>query len=113
MGLKINVWGIYGYALLGLGHLRFLATKEQIRRSYKETALKYHPDKQAALLFAEETEVAKQAKKDEMENHFKAIQEAYEVLIDPVKRRVYDSTDKFDDEIPIIVPHRIFSMYLV
>lgn len=88
------------YALLGLSHLRFLATEEQIRKSYRETALKHHPDKQAALLLAEETEAAKQAKKDEIENHFKAIQEAYEVLMDPVRRRIYDSTDEFDDEIP-------------
>lgn len=88
------------YALLGLGHLRYLATEEQIRKSYRETALKYHPDKQAALLLAEVTEAAKETKKDEIENHFKAIQEAYEVLIDPVRRRIYDSTDEFDDEIP-------------
>lgn len=88
------------YALLGLSHLRYLATEDQIKKSYRETALKYHPDKQASLLLAEETEAAKQAKKDEIENHFKAIQESYEVLIDPLKRRIYDSTDEFDDEIP-------------
>ncbi|KAJ6428209.1 hypothetical protein OIU84_023598 [Salix udensis] len=45
------------------GHLRYLATEEQIRKSYREVALKYHPDKQAAILLAEETEAAKQAKK--------------------------------------------------
>ncbi|KAJ0807762.1 putative transcription factor MYB-HB-like family [Helianthus annuus] len=88
------------YALLGLGNLRYLATDDQIRKSYREVALKHHPDKQASLLLLEETEAAKQSKKDEIENHFKAIQEAYEVLIDPVKRRVFDSTDEFDDEIP-------------
>nr|XP_043627655.1 dnaJ homolog subfamily C member 2-like [Erigeron canadensis] len=88
------------YALLGLGHLRYLATEEQIRKSYRETALKHHPDKQAALLLGEATEAAKQFKKDEIENHFKAIQEAYELLMDPVRRRIYDSTDEFDDEIP-------------
>ncbi|KAI3703527.1 hypothetical protein L1987_73667 [Smallanthus sonchifolius] len=88
------------YALLGLAHLRYLATEDQIRKSYRETALKHHPDKQAALLLGEETEAAKQAKKDEIENRFKAIQEAYEVLMDPTRRRIYDSTDEFDDEIP-------------
>ncbi|KAK1268723.1 Chaperone protein dnaJ 13 [Acorus gramineus] len=100
------------YALLGLGHLRFLATEEQIRKSYRETALKHHPDKQAALLLAEETEEAKQAKKDEIEAHFKSIQEAYEVLIDPVKRRIYDSTDEFDDEIPTdCAPQDFFKVF--
>ncbi|XP_057470136.1 uncharacterized protein LOC130759073 [Actinidia eriantha] len=101
------------YALLGLSHLRYLATEEQIRKSYRETALKHHPDKQAALLLAEETEAAKQAKKDEIENHFKAIQESYEVLIDPLRRRIYDSTDEFDDEIPAdCAPQDFFKVFV-
>ena len=100
------------YAMLGLGHLRYLATEEQIRKSYREVALKYHPDKQAAILLAEETEAAKQAKKNEIESHFKAIQEAYEALIDPVKRRIYDSTDEFDDEIPTdCAPQDFFKVF--
>eukprot|EP00245_Coleochaete_scutata_P015187 TRINITY_DN666_c0_g1_i1.p1 TRINITY_DN666_c0_g1~~TRINITY_DN666_c0_g1_i1.p1 ORF type:complete len:724 (-),score=225.24 TRINITY_DN666_c0_g1_i1:665-2836(-) len=88
------------YALLGLGHLRYLATEDQIKKAYREVALKHHPDKQAALLLAEETEEAKEAKREEIDNNFKAIQVAYEVLTDPVRRRVYDSTDEFDDAIP-------------
>ncbi|XP_076948933.1 uncharacterized protein LOC143621381 [Bidens hawaiensis] len=100
------------YALLGLAHLRYLATEEQIRKSYRETALKHHPDKQAALLLGEETEAAKQAKKDEIENRFKAIQEAYEVLMDPTRRRIYDSTDEFDDEIPTdCAPQDFFKVF--
>lgn len=100
------------YALLGLSHLRYLATEDQIRKSYREAALRHHPDKQAALLLAEETEATKQAKKDEIESFFKAIQEAYEVLIDPVRRRIYDSTDEFDDKIPYdCASHEFFKVF--
>ncbi|CAJ1963718.1 unnamed protein product [Sphenostylis stenocarpa] len=100
------------YALLGLSHLRYLATDEEIRKSYRETALRCHPDKQAALLLGEETEAVKQAKMDEIESHFKAIQVAYEVLLDPVKRRIYDSTDEFDDEIPTdCAPQDFFKVF--
>jgi len=100
------------YALLGLGHLRFLATEDQIRKSYRDMALKHHPDKQDALILAETTEAAKQAKKDEIESHFKAIQEAYEVLIDPTKRRIYDSTYEFDDDVPTdCAPQDFFKVF--
>nr|QSD99771.1 MYB family transcription factor [Melilotus albus] len=88
------------YALLGLSHLRYLATEDQIRKSYHKTSLRFHPDKQAAAILSEQTEAAKEAKKLEIDVHFKAIQEAYAVLVDPIKRRIYDSTDEFDDEIP-------------
>ncbi|XP_010543783.1 PREDICTED: dnaJ homolog subfamily C member 2-like [Tarenaya hassleriana] len=100
------------YALLGLSHLRYLATEDQIRKSYREAALRHHPDKLAALLLAEETEEAKQAKKDEIESRFKLIQEAYEVLMDPIRRRIYDSTDEFDDEIPTdCAPQDFFKVF--
>ena len=52
------------------------ASEEQIRKSYRKLALKYHPDRNPGDPQAEE--------------HFKQIAEAYGVLIDPVKRSEYD-----------------------
>eukprot|EP00271_Cylindrocystis_brebissonii_P005833 TRINITY_DN18166_c0_g1_i1.p1 TRINITY_DN18166_c0_g1~~TRINITY_DN18166_c0_g1_i1.p1 ORF type:complete len:818 (+),score=227.11 TRINITY_DN18166_c0_g1_i1:270-2723(+) len=88
------------YQLLALSHLRYLATEDQIRKAYRDAALKHHPDKQASTLLEEVTEEAKAAKKEEIETRFKAIQMAYEILMDPVKRRNFDSTDEFDDDVP-------------
>lgn len=100
------------YALLGLSHLRYLATEDQIRKCYREAALKFHPDKQAVILLQEETEAGKAAKKEEIDQHFKSIQKAYEVLIDPVKRRIFDSTDEFDDAVPgECAPHEFYKVY--
>ena len=81
------------YALLGLEHERYLATEKDIQRAYKDTALKYHPDKRGAA-------VAEEKEKERIEERFKAIQEAYEHLSNPEKRRLYDSTDEFDDTLP-------------
>jgi DnaJ family protein C protein 2 len=88
------------YQLLGLGHLRYLANEDQIKKAYRATSLKHHPDKQAAVLLDLENEEEKDAKREELDNHFKLIQEAYEVLTDPTKRRLFDSIDEFDDDIP-------------
>lgn len=51
---------------------------EDIKKSYKKLALKYHPDK------------ADDDKKQEYENKFKEINEAYSILSDVGKKRQYD-----------------------
>lgn len=79
------------YSLLGLSDIRDAATPEEIRKAYLKSALKYHPDKLAAVLLAEESEAAREAKKEKIDTHFKKIQAAYQVLSDPVQRRTYDS----------------------
>ncbi len=61
------------YAILGL---KENASPEEIRRAYRKLALHYHPDRNRGDAGAEE--------------RFKAISEAYAVLIDPEKRRMYD-----------------------
>jgi molecular chaperone DnaJ len=61
------------YQILGIGRN---ATEEEIKKSYRQLALKYHPDRNPGDKASEE--------------NFKEASEAYEVLRDPEKRRLYD-----------------------
>ena len=61
------------YEILGLTQS---ASAEEVRKAYRKLALHYHPDRNRGDAGAEE--------------RFKAITEAYGVLIDPEKRRMYD-----------------------
>ena len=60
------------YDILGVSRQ---ATQEEIKRSYRKLARKYHPDV---------------CKETDAENKFQELGEAYEVLQDPEKRAAYD-----------------------
>jgi hypothetical protein len=76
------------YALLGLEDKTYEAGENDIRKAYQKIALKCHPDK----LMEKYDEKAKV--------HWLKIQDAYELLSDPAKRKKYDSTLPFDDSLP-------------
>ncbi len=61
------------YSLLGIDRT---ASAEEIKKSYRKLAMKYHPDKNPGNKKAEDT--------------FKEITEAYETLSDPKKKEMYD-----------------------
>ncbi|MDP3730180.1 MAG: molecular chaperone DnaJ [Candidatus Omnitrophota bacterium] len=63
------------YEILGISKT---ATTDDIKKAYRNLALKYHPDRVSA------------DKKKEAEEKFKEMSEAYEVLIDPQKKITYD-----------------------
>jgi DnaJ homolog subfamily C member 2 len=76
------------YAVLGLSKYRYKATEDQIKRAHRRKVLKHHPDKKAAAGAVDD------------DNFFKCIQKATEVLLEPVKRRQYDSVDEGADVDP-------------
>jgi len=63
------------YEILGISKG---ASADEIKKAYRNLALKYHPDRVAP------------EKKKEAEEKFKEVSEAYEVLMDPQKKSVYD-----------------------
>ncbi|KAK2593556.1 Zuotin [Conoideocrella luteorostrata] len=76
------------YKILGISKYRWKATEDQIKKAHRKKVLKHHPDKKAAQGRTED------------DQFFKCIQKATDVLLDPVKRRQYDSVDEEADVEP-------------
>ncbi|KAI1790058.1 DnaJ-domain-containing protein [Ganoderma leucocontextum] len=81
------------YAVLGLSHLRYLATGDQIKIAHRKKVLKHHPDKKAG-----------QVGDSNDDAFFKCIQKAFEVLTNPERRRQFDSVDPYYDLLQDDVP---------
>jgi len=77
------------YSLLGLARD---ASQEEIKRAYYEAAQKLHPDKNTA---AGETEL------------FLGVQQAYEALSNPARRKQYDATLPPEEKLNLPYTHRL------
>ncbi|HEY3474846.1 MAG TPA: DnaJ domain-containing protein, partial [Anaerolineales bacterium] len=77
------------YSLLGLTRD---ASQEEIKRAYFEAAQKLHPDKNTA---AGETEL------------FLGVQQAYEVLSNPARRKQYDATLSPEEKLILPYTHHV------
>src|SRR5438045_4596690 len=71
------------YEMLGVARD---APLDEIRKSYRKLARKYHPDLNPGDKAAEE--------------RFKSVQEAYDILNDDEKRKVYDQYGFYSEHIP-------------
>jgi len=84
------------YGAIGLAVERYLATPEQIKENFQEYSMKLHPDK-CGIAGADEEG------KEAIEQRYKAVAIAYEVLSDDKRRREYDSVDAPKHDLPTSV----------
>merc|ERR1712159_745535 len=75
----MGIMGKKYYDLLGVEQN---ASENEIKKNYKKLAMKHHPDRNPN-------------NREESEQKFKEISNAYKVLTDPEKRQIYD---KFGEE---------------
>src|SRR5574340_644440 len=70
------------YGILGV---KKSASAEEMRKAFRKLARRYHPDVNPGDKAAEE--------------RFKSISDAYDVLSDPKKRKIYDQVGYYSDQI--------------
>lgn len=90
------------YAAIGLDAEDLEPSNFDITKAYKDTAILFHPDKLGRPPTEEDREV------------WLYIQEAYDTLTDPVRKRRYDSTLPFDDSMPaadVVNDDNFFKLY--
>lgn len=112
--LKRLIKGPNLYSVLGLQEG---CSMDAIKKSYRQLALQYHPDKQKARENTQQPKISKSKQVHEtvsqnlikkpknLEHYsdkmfFLLIQDAYNALSDPTFRREYDSALPFDESIP-------------
>ena len=88
------------YLVLGLQHLRYKATDDDIKRAHRRKALRHHPDKRKDKKPQQSKGDSKPP--DDLESdYYSCITRAMDIVGDPVKRKSFDSVDPtFDDTIP-------------
>merc|ERR1711874_397276 len=64
------------------------ANEEEIKKAYRKRAMVHHPDRHAG---------ATEVEKKDHEQKFKEVGEAYAILSDEKKRRMYDSGQDIED----------------
>ena len=93
---KANVHSDNYYEVLGLSNK---CTEVEIKKSYRKLAILWHPVRFFYTIYNENVNIfVKQDKnpdkKEEAEEIFKKVGEAYEVLSNPEKRKTYDKYGK-------------------
>jgi len=84
------------YAVLGVNRS---ASASTIRRAYYRLAKEFHPDRVASTMKNDSSKEDLSARRRQAEVMFLRIAKAYEVLSDPVKRRIYDSGEFSNDDL--------------